>query len=189
MLWLLVVLSIYAVVLVAGRAHSRYLDRQEARSKLDGAGRAFVLWGSIVPCSSTGYVLLSDGDSVAFETTLVPDALEKMADGGHQSRATHLTSEGRNLHCAAQTNSPKSCVVDRRSLLAQAVEVGKHADLKIADRHQRVARHGRRPPDAVRAIVRRMPPIPPTASDSLRRCYRSTCAGRSRSRRGCRSFT
>jgi hypothetical protein len=31
MVWLLVALSIYAVIFVAGRAHSRYLDRLEAR--------------------------------------------------------------------------------------------------------------------------------------------------------------
>jgi hypothetical protein len=31
MVWLLVALSIYAIIFVAGRAHSRYLDRLEAR--------------------------------------------------------------------------------------------------------------------------------------------------------------
>ena len=82
MVWLLVALSIYALVVVAGRAHSRYLDRQEARWKFDDASRVFVLWGSVVPCSSTGYVLLSDGDFVAFETTRVPDALKKIETRG-----------------------------------------------------------------------------------------------------------
>jgi hypothetical protein len=34
MVWLLIAVSIYAVIFVAGRAHSRYLDRLEARRKV-----------------------------------------------------------------------------------------------------------------------------------------------------------
>ena len=34
MVWLLIAVSIYAVIFVAGRAHSRYLDRLEARRKM-----------------------------------------------------------------------------------------------------------------------------------------------------------
>ena len=92
-----------------------------------------------------------------------------------------------------------------RALLAQAVEaevadfLGKHADLKTADGHQRVVSHGHLPerevmtgigPSASRvcAIARRTPPIP-TASGSLRRSCRPTCAARNPSRRCCRSFT
>jgi len=95
-----------------------------------------------------------------------------------------------------------------RALLAQAVEaevadfLGKHADLKTADGHQRVVRHGHLPerevmtgigPVAVRqprvyAIARQTLPTP-TASGSLRRSCRLTCAARNRSRRCCRSFT
>ena len=33
MVWLLVAISIYAIIFVAGRAHSRHLDRLEARWK------------------------------------------------------------------------------------------------------------------------------------------------------------
>jgi len=94
-----------------------------------------------------------------------------------------------------------------RALLAQAIEaevadfLGKHADLKTEDGHQRVVRHGHLPerkvmtgigPVAVRQprvrIARRKPPIP-TASGSRRRSCRPTCAARNRSRRCCRSFT
>jgi hypothetical protein len=83
-----------------------------------------------------------------------------------------------------------------RALLAQAVEaevadfLGKHADLKTADGQQRVVRHGHLPerevvtgsgpsPSASRmyAIARRTLPTP-TASGSLRRSCRPTCAGR-----------
>ena len=93
-----------------------------------------------------------------------------------------------------------------RALLAKAVEaevadfLGKHADLKTQDGHQRVVRHGHLPerevmtgigPVAVRQPrVRdaRPPPAIPSASGSRRRSCRPTCAGRSRSRRCCRSF-
>jgi hypothetical protein len=34
MVWLLVAISIYAIIFVGGRAHSRYLDRLEERWKL-----------------------------------------------------------------------------------------------------------------------------------------------------------
>jgi hypothetical protein len=34
MVWLLIAVSIYAVIFAAGRAHSRYLDRLEARRKV-----------------------------------------------------------------------------------------------------------------------------------------------------------
>jgi hypothetical protein len=34
MVWLLVAVSIYAIVFVGGRAHSRHLDRLEAKSKI-----------------------------------------------------------------------------------------------------------------------------------------------------------
>jgi hypothetical protein len=34
MVWLLIAVLIYAIIFVAGRAHSRYLDRLEARRKV-----------------------------------------------------------------------------------------------------------------------------------------------------------
>jgi hypothetical protein len=34
MVWLLIAVSIYAIIFVAGRAHSRYLDRLEARRRV-----------------------------------------------------------------------------------------------------------------------------------------------------------
>src|ERR1700682_4503337 len=34
MVWLLIAASIYAIIFVAGRAHSRYLDRLEARPRV-----------------------------------------------------------------------------------------------------------------------------------------------------------
>ena len=84
-----------------------------------------------------------------------------------------------------------------RALLAQAVEaevadfLGKHADLKTADGHQRVVRHGHLPEREVMTgigpVAVRQPT--PTASGSLRRSCRLTCAARNRSRRCCRSFT
>ena len=94
-----------------------------------------------------------------------------------------------------------------RALLAQAVEaevadfLGKHADLKTAGGHQRVVRDGHLPerevmtgigPVAVReprVRDREADATDPTASGSLRRSCRPTCAARNRSRRCCRSFT
>ena len=93
-----------------------------------------------------------------------------------------------------------------RALLAKAVEaevadfLGQHADLKTADGHQRLVRHGHLPEREVmtgigpvtvhqpRVRDRRPPPAIPAASGSHRRSCRPTCAGRSRSRRCCRSF-
>ena len=94
-----------------------------------------------------------------------------------------------------------------RALLAQAVEaevagfLDNHADLKTADGHQRVVRHGHLPEREVMTgigpVVVRQPRIrdreanatDPTASGSLRRSCHPTCAARNRSRRCCRSFT
>src|SRR5260221_3389294 len=93
-----------------------------------------------------------------------------------------------------------------RALLAKAVEaevadfLGKHADLKTEDGHQRVVRHGHLPerevmtgigpsPSASRVCATaRLPPAILAASGFRRRSCRPTCAGRSRSRRCCRSF-
>ena len=95
-----------------------------------------------------------------------------------------------------------------RALLAQAVEaevadfLGKHADLKTADGHQRVVRHGHLPEREVMTgigpVAVRQPRVrdreadadlTPTASGSLRRSCRPTCAAQNRSRRCFRSFT
>ena len=91
-----------------------------------------------------------------------------------------------------------------RSLLAQAVEaevadfLGKHADLKTEDGHQRVVRHGHLPerevmtgigPVAVRQPRVRDREADATESGSLRRSCHPTCAARNRSRRCCRFFT
>jgi len=93
-----------------------------------------------------------------------------------------------------------------RSLLAQAVEaevadfLGKHADLKTEDGHQRVVRHGHLPEREVMTgigpVAVRQPRVrdreadaaDPAAFGSLRRSCRPTCAARNRSRRCCRSY-
>jgi hypothetical protein len=64
MVWLLVVLLIYAIVFVAGRAHSRYLDRQEAKWKFGDADHVFALRDSIAPGSLRIYVVLSNDESL-----------------------------------------------------------------------------------------------------------------------------
>ena len=93
-----------------------------------------------------------------------------------------------------------------RALLAKAVEaevadfLDKHADLRTQEGQQRVVRHGHLPEREVmtgigpvtvrqpRFATERPPPAIPAASGSRRRSCRPTCAGRSRSRRCCRSF-
>ena len=94
-----------------------------------------------------------------------------------------------------------------RALLAHAVEaevadfLGKHADLKTEDGHQRVVRHGHLPEREVMtgigSVAVRQPRVRDREADAtdpdrirfLPRSCHPTCAVRSRSRRCCRSFT